>query len=47
MKIKILPLGILQANCYILNINEDYLIIDPGAEANKIKENIIGKVCGI
>ena len=47
MKIKIFPLGIFQANCYILNINEDYLIIDPGAEANKIKENIIGKVCGI
>lgn len=47
MKIDIIPVGILQANCYILNINEDYLIIDPGDEANKIKEHIKGNVLGI
>lgn len=47
MNLEILPLGYLKANCYILSINEDYLIIDPGDEAQKIKEKINGKVHGI
>ena len=47
MKIDVLKVGYLQANCYILSINEDYLIIDPGDEAHKIEDKIMGIVHGI
>ena len=36
MKIKKLVVGDLQENCYILIINNNAIIIDPGAQANKI-----------
>ena len=47
MKIIKLPVGLLQANCYILNINDDNIIIDPGSEAEKIEDNVNGKVSAI
>ncbi len=41
MKIKIIPIGYLQTNCYLVSaINGDTLIIDPGDEAEKIKQAI-------
>lgn len=43
MKIKTLPVGELQCNCYLLEQNNEYLIVDPGAEYNKIKELIKDK----
>lgn len=36
MFVKTLPLGPLQTNCYIVYKNNDALIIDPGAESEKI-----------
>ena len=47
MNIEIVKVGILQTNCYILSIDNDVLIIDPGDEYNKIiskvgNKNIIG-----
>lgn len=36
MKIKKLVVGDLQENCYILIINNNAIIVDPGAQANKI-----------
>ena len=47
MNIKIVKVGYLDTNCYILEKNNKCLIIDPGAEENKIIENINGKICGI
>lgn len=38
MEIVKIPVGNYQANCYILIIDNECLIVDPGAEANKIKE---------
>lgn len=38
MTIKTLPVGELQCNCYLLEQNNECLIIDPGAEYNKIKD---------
>lgn len=38
MKIIKLPVGDYQANCYILVIDNECLIVDPGDEAFKIKE---------
>lgn len=49
MKIKLIKVGELRTNCYIIeNIMSEILIIDPGAEFEKIKE-IVGenKVVGI
>lgn len=41
MKIKTLPLGPIQANCYLIsNSDGECLIIDPGEEADKIQEAI-------
>lgn len=47
MNIKTLPVGPLQANCYILTVGSNNIIIDPGSEADKIKTNIKGKVSAI
>lgn len=47
MNIKKIPVGPLQANCYILTIGDDNIIIDPGSEDEKIKKNIKGKVNSI
>lgn len=48
MKIDIVKVGKLQCNCYLLDINGDVLVIDPGDEVNKIID-VIGnrKVVGI
>ena len=42
MKIKTVKVGILKTNCYILSIDDECLIIDPGAEAEKIINEISG-----
>jgi len=47
MKIDIVCVGELQANCYILTYNNDVIIIDPGAEEEKIDKYIKGNVRGI
>lgn len=47
MKIIKIPVGYLEANCYILNKNNTNLIIDPGDEFEKIQKQIHGKVLGI
>jgi len=48
MKIEMIKVGKLRCNCYILSIDNDVLVIDPGDEADKISE-LIGnrKVLGI
>ena len=38
MKISKIVVGDLQTNCYLIEKNNNYLIIDPGAEYDKIKE---------
>ena len=38
MDIKIVPVGYLEANCYIITQNNKTVIIDPGAEYEKIKK---------
>lgn len=47
MNIKKLEVGVLKTNCYILENNEETLIIDPGDDFYKIKENINKKVVGV
>lgn len=47
MNIKSVVVGSLDTNCYILEKDGEVLIIDPGAEEEKIIENITGKVVGI
>ena len=47
MNIKSVVVGSLDTNCYILEKDGEVLIIDPGAEEEKIIENIAGKVVGI
>lgn len=49
MKINIVVVGILETNCYILEKNNEYLIIDPGDDFNKIINNLDNqkKVIGI
>lgn len=42
MEIKTLKVGYLQTNCYIIINNDKALIIDPGDEGERIKENIKG-----
>ena len=42
MQIKCLALGEYQANCYIIQIDKDVLIIDPGAEFKKIDKFVDG-----
>lgn len=48
MKIDKIVVGGLETNCYILSINDECLVIDPGDEYNKIKE-VIGnkKILGV
>ena len=43
MKVKKIVVGKLQCNCYILEINNDIIIIDPGDNYDKIKEFIYNK----
>ncbi len=43
MKVEILKVGYLQTNCYILTIENNILIIDPGDEYSKIKNKIKDK----
>lgn len=40
MKIETIPVGELETNCYLVDINNKVLIIDPGDEFNKIKKQI-------
>ena len=47
MNIKKIPVGRLQANCYILEKNGKLLIIDPGDEFEKIDSEINGDVVGV
>lgn len=47
MNIKILTVGYLEENCYILNINNDYIVIDPGDEYDKIRREIKGNLLGV
>lgn len=42
MKIKTIKVGYLQANCYILINQKEAIIIDPGDEYEKIKEELEG-----
>lgn len=43
MKIDRVIVGYLHANCYILSINNECLVIDPGDEYEKIKKEINNK----
>ena len=47
MEIKIVKVGFLQTNCYIIIKDNNYLIIDPGDEFNKIDSLIKGNLVGI
>ena len=47
MNIKNVVVGNLETNCYILEKDKECLIIDPGDEFNKIRDNIDKKVVGI
>lgn len=47
MKVKRIVVGPLEENCYILNIDNNYLIIDPGDEYIKILNEIKGNLLGI
>ena len=40
MKIEKVVVGYLKENCYILEKNNQVLVVDPGDEAEKIKEKI-------
>ena len=42
MEIKKIKVGLLEANCYILIKNKDCIIIDPGAEIDKITPSLKG-----
>lgn len=43
MNIKSLMVGELQTNCYIINIDDEYVIIDPGDDFYKIKKYLQNK----
>lgn len=43
MKIDCIKVGYLETNCYILDINNQVIVIDPGDEYSKIKEKINNK----
>lgn len=47
MQIKILKVGLLETNCYILTKGNKHLIIDPGDNFNKIIENLENNLVGI
>ena len=43
MKIEIVKVGDLECNCYLLNINDKVLVIDPGDDYDKIVKKIANK----
>ena len=47
MNIKVIKVGMLETNCYILENDEECLIIDPGDDVDKICDNISKKVVGV
>ncbi len=47
MEIKVIKVGFLQTNCYILTNNNHHLIIDPGDDFAKIDSQITGVIDGI
>ena len=48
MEIVNVKVGYLECNCYILDIDNKVLVVDPGDDYDKIKEKLIGKeVLGI
>lgn len=47
MNIKVVVVGELKTNCYILEKGNNAIVIDPGANGEKIIENIEQKVVGI
>lgn len=48
MEVSIVTVGELETNCYLLDIDNEVLIVDPGAEYQKIKLALYGrKVLGI
>jgi len=45
MNIKSCPMGVYQTNCYIVTLNNQDIIIDPGVDATKwIKQNVINPI---
>lgn len=47
MKIKIVKTSVLAENCYVLEIDNKSLIIDPGADFDLIKKNVEFEVVGV
>ena len=47
MKIKTVIVGCLETNCYIVENNNECLVIDPGDEFIKIKNSVDKKVVGV
>jgi len=43
MKVETIPVGYLQANCYLVTQNNQTIIIDPGDEYEKIRNHCLGK----
>mgnify|MGYP002857330479 CR=1 FL=1 len=43
MNVEKIVVGDLDTNCYIINIDDEYVIVDPGAEFQKIKDYLKGK----
>ena len=43
MQINRVVVGLLETNCYILSIDDKCLVIDPGDEIDKIKQEIVNK----
>ena len=47
MNIKVIKVGFLNTNCYIVENSDDCLIIDPGDEVDKIIDNVSKNVVGV
>lgn len=47
MKLNVVRTSVLAENCYILEKNNKYLIVDPGADFNLIKDEIKGELLGV
>ena len=45
LHVNTLPVGAGQANCYIISNEDEALIIDPGADAETINEEIDNPTC--
>ena len=43
MNVDKIVVGDLDTNCYIINIDDEYVIVDPGADFQKIKDYLKGK----